>query len=65
MGEALLPCGNVLDPATIKPVIRFDFVTSFDEVAAVLFIAGPDQQTIPGQMWKGIYEQISPSPRCW
>ncbi|MDK8874999.1 ABC transporter permease, partial [Paracoccus sp. SSJ] len=27
----------------------------------VLFIAGPDQQTIPRQMWNGIREQISPA----
>ncbi|AGT07855.1 ABC transporter permease [Paracoccus aminophilus] len=39
----------------------FAFVTSFDEVVAVLFIAGPDQQTIPRQMWTGIREQISPA----
>ncbi|MBU2956578.1 ABC transporter permease [Paracoccus sp. 1_MG-2023] len=39
----------------------FAFVTSFDEVVAVLFIAGPDQQTIPRQMWNGIREQISPA----
>lgn len=39
----------------------FAFVTSFDEVVAVLFIGGPDQQTIPRQMWNGIREQISPA----
>ncbi|RID93683.1 ABC transporter permease [Gemmobacter lutimaris] len=39
----------------------FAFVTSFDEVVAVLFIAGPDQQTIPRQMWNGIREAISPA----
>ena len=39
----------------------FAFVTSFDEVVAVVFIAGPDQQTIPRQMWNGIREQISPA----
>ena len=39
----------------------FAFVTSFDEVVAVLLIAGPEQQTIPRQMWNGIREQISPS----
>ena len=26
-----------------------------------LFIAGPDQQTIPRQMWNGIREAISPA----
>jgi putative spermidine/putrescine transport system permease protein len=39
----------------------FAFVTSFDEVVVVLFIAGYDQQTIPRQMWNGIREQISPA----
>jgi len=39
----------------------FAFTTSFDEVVAVLFIAGNDQQTIPRQMWNGIREQISPA----
>ncbi|GGW23348.1 polyamine ABC transporter permease [Gemmobacter lanyuensis] len=39
----------------------FAFVTSFDEVVAVLFIAGPEQQTIPRQMWNGIRESISPA----
>ncbi len=39
----------------------FAFVTSFDEVVVVLFVAGHDQQTIPRQMWNGIREQISPS----
>jgi putative spermidine/putrescine transport system permease protein len=39
----------------------FAFVTSFDEVVVVLFIAGFDQQTIPRQMWNGIREQISPA----
>ena len=27
----------------------------------MLFIAGPEQQTIPRQMWNGIREQISPA----
>jgi putative spermidine/putrescine transport system permease protein len=39
----------------------FAFVTSFDEVVAVLFLAGADQQTIPRQMWNGIREAISPA----
>ena len=39
----------------------FAFVTSFDEVVAVLFIAGPDQQTIPRQMFNGIRDSISPA----
>ncbi len=39
----------------------FAFVTSFDEVVVVLFVAANDQQTIPRQMWNGIREQISPA----
>jgi putative spermidine/putrescine transport system permease protein len=39
----------------------FAFVTSFDEVVAVLFIGGFEEQTIPRQMWNGIREQISPA----
>ncbi len=39
----------------------FAFVTSFDEVVVVLFVAAHDQQTVPRQMWNGIREQISPA----
>ena len=38
----------------------FAFITSFDEVVVVLFLAGLEQRTIPRQMWSGIREQISP-----
>lgn len=39
----------------------FAFITSFDEIVIVLFIAGVEQRTIPREMWSGIREQISPS----
>ena len=39
----------------------FAFITSFYEVVAVLFLASPEQRTIPRQMWSGIREQISPT----
>jgi putative spermidine/putrescine transport system permease protein len=39
----------------------FAFVTSFDEVITVIFIAGPTQRTLPRQMFSGIREQISPT----
>lgn len=55
---------KVVMPLILPGVISgalFAFVTSFDEVVAVLFIAGPEQQTIPRQMWNGIREQISPA----
>ena len=55
---------KVILPLILPGVISgalFAFVTSFDEVVAVMFIAGPDQQTIPRQMWNGIREAISPA----
>ena len=39
----------------------FAFMTSFDEVVVVFFLAGFEQRTIPRQMWAGIREQISPT----
>ena len=39
----------------------FAFITSLDEIVAVLFLADVDQRTIPRQMWSGIREQISPT----
>lgn len=39
----------------------FAFITSFDEVVVVLFIASPEQRTLPKQMFSGIREQISPT----
>jgi putative spermidine/putrescine transport system permease protein len=55
---------KVIMPLILPGVISgalFAFVTSFDEVVVVLFIAAQDQQTIPRQMWNGIREQISPA----
>ena len=39
----------------------FAFVTSFDEVVVVLFLAGLENTTIPIQMWIGLREQLSPT----
>ncbi|WP_027054642.1 ABC transporter permease [Mesorhizobium erdmanii] len=39
----------------------FAFLTSFDEVVVALFLAGPEQTTLPKVMFSGIREQISPS----
>ncbi|MGO4568723.1 ABC transporter permease [Rhizobium sp. 2YAF20] len=39
----------------------FAFATSFDEVVTVLFVGGPQQVTIPRQMWAGLREQVSPA----
>ncbi|MBT5562860.1 MAG: ABC transporter permease [Rhodospirillaceae bacterium] len=55
---------KVIMPLILPGVISgalFAFITSFDEVVVVLFLAGFDQRTIPRQMWSGIREQISPT----
>lgn len=39
----------------------FAFATSFDEVVMVLFMAGPEQRTLPREMFSGIRENISPT----
>ena len=55
---------KIIMPLILPGVISgglFAFVTSFDEVVVVLFIASVEQQTIPRQMWAGIREQISPT----
>ena len=55
---------RVILPLILPGVISgalFAFVTSFDEVVVVLFVASFDQKTIPLQMWNGICEQISPT----
>ncbi|MFN4143894.1 ABC transporter permease [Aestuariivirga sp.] len=39
----------------------FAFVISFDEVIVVLFLASPEDRTLPLQMFSGIREMISPT----
>jgi putative spermidine/putrescine transport system permease protein len=39
----------------------FAFATSFDEVVAVLLLAGPAQRTLTREMFSGIREDINPS----
>ncbi|MFA7530108.1 MAG: ABC transporter permease [Castellaniella sp.] len=50
----------MIRPGVISGAL-FAFVTSFDEIVLVLFLAGPEQRTIPRQMFAGIREQISPT----
>ncbi len=55
---------RVILPLIMPGVISgalFAWVTSFDEVVVALFISGPDQRTLPKQMFSGIREQISPT----
>ncbi|MFM9841843.1 MAG: ABC transporter permease [Dongiaceae bacterium] len=55
---------KVILPLILPGVISgalFAFVTSFDEVVVVVFLAGPEQRTLPRQMFSGIREDISPT----
>jgi putative spermidine/putrescine transport system permease protein len=55
---------KVIMPLILPGVISgalFAFITSFDEVVVVLFLAGFEQRTIPRQMFSGLREQISPT----
>ncbi|GAB4393833.1 MAG: ABC transporter permease [Kiloniellaceae bacterium] len=55
---------DVIMPLILPGVISgalFAFITSFDEVVVVLFLADFDQRTIPLQMFSGLREQISPT----
>jgi len=55
--DVVLP---LIRPGVISGAL-FAFVTSFDEVVLILFLAGPQQRTIPRQMFSGLREQINPS----
>ena len=50
----------LIAPGVISGAL-FAFITSFDEVVLVLFLAGPEQRPVTIQMWSGIREQISPT----
>lgn len=50
----------LITPGMISGAL-FAFITSFDEVVAVIFLADVDQRTIPRQMFSGLREQISPT----
>jgi putative spermidine/putrescine transport system permease protein len=50
----------VIAPGVVSGAL-FAFATSFDEVVVVLFLAGPEQLTLPRQMFNGIRENISPT----
>jgi len=55
---------KVMLPLILPGVISgalFAFVTSWDEVVVVLFLAGPEQRTLPLQMFDGIREEINPT----
>ena len=49
----------LLAPGVVTGAL-FAFAVSFDEVVTVLFLAAPEQRTIPREMFSGIRESISP-----
>ena len=58
---------KVIMPSILPGIISgalFAFITSFDEVVIVMFMASLDQLTIPKQMWAGIRQEISPVILC-
>jgi putative spermidine/putrescine transport system permease protein len=55
---------RIILPLILPGVISgalFAFVTSWDEVVVALFLASPEQRTLPKQMFSGIREMISPT----
>ena len=58
---------KVIMPLILPGVISgalFAFITSFDDIVIVMFMASLDQVTIPRQMWSGIRQEISPVILC-
>ena len=54
---------RVMLPIVLPGVLTgalFAFAASFDEVVTVIFLAAPQQRTIPREMFSGIRENISP-----
>jgi putative spermidine/putrescine transport system permease protein len=50
----------IIAPGVISGAL-FAFVTSFDEIVAALFLASPQQRTLPRQIFSGVSETISPT----
>lgn len=49
----------IIAPGVVAGAL-FAFATAFDEIVITLFLAGPEQVTLPRQMFTGIRENISP-----
>lgn len=50
----------LIAPGVISGAL-FAFATSFDDVVIALFLAGPQQRTLPMQMFGGLRESITPT----
>ena len=50
----------IIAPGVVSGAL-FAFVTSFDELVVVLFLASPQQRTLPRQIFSGVSENLSPT----
>ena len=50
----------IIAPGVVSGAL-FAFVTSFDEIVVALFLASPQQRTLPRQIFSGVSENISPT----
>ena len=50
----------LIAPGVISGAL-FAFITSFDEVIVAMFLTGPQQRTLPRQMFDGLRDNISPA----
>jgi putative spermidine/putrescine transport system permease protein len=50
----------IIAPGVISGAL-FAFVTSFDEIVVALFVASPQQRTLPRQIFSGVSENLSPT----
>lgn len=50
----------LIAPGVISGAL-FAFVTSFDEVVVAMFLTGPQQRTLPRQMFDGLRDNLSPT----
>jgi putative spermidine/putrescine transport system permease protein len=50
----------IIAPGVVAGAL-FAFVASFDEVVVALFLASPQQRTLPRQIFSGVSENISPA----
>ncbi len=49
----------ILRPAIVAGML-FAFITSFDEIVVVLFLAGPEHITLPIRLFEGIRDELTP-----
>lgn len=60
MGVFLKIMLPLIAPGVISGAL-FAFITSFDEVVVAIFLTGPQQRTLPRQMFDGLRDNISPT----